>query len=200
MLDFYLVSKLLSIHPRIPSAIGKEKHFPPRLCFGGEIAEYPAHHLHLIEYRFGYLLLSLFRDRKLENSIMEYLAQEHQDLAIQGLAELRSKLPSVQDVFENLKAEELSFPRSFKLAQENMSKNLPTASVIWEYMLDKTENKLQKFAILNKLFQVQIATGPWKAALETAQRLFNETMAEYSSENAIRRAANDGDFGTCMLS
>ena len=42
---------------------------------------------------------------------MEYLAQEHQDLAIQGLAELRSKLPSVQeDVFENLKTEEFSFP------------------------------------------------------------------------------------------
>lgn len=136
------------------------------------------------------------------NSIMEYLAPEHQDLAKQGLAELRSKLPSVQqDVVENLKAEDqLSFPRSFKLAQENMSENLPTASVIWEYMLDKNKNKLQKFAILNKLFQVQIATGPWKAALETAQRLFNETMAEYSSEIASRQTASDGNLGTCMLS
>ena len=130
---------------------------------------------------------------------MEYLVPEHKDLALQGLAELRLKLPSVQeDVFENLKAEEFSFPRSFKLALENMSKNLPTASVIWEYMLDKTESKLQKFAILNKLFQVQIATGPWKAALKTAQRLFNETIAEHSSENASRQTANDGGFG--MLS
>jgi len=127
---------------------------------------------------------------------MEYLAPEHQDLAIQGLDELRSKLPSVQeDVFENVKAEELSFPRSFKLAQENMSRNLPTASVIWQYMLDKTENKQQKFAILNKLFQVQIATGPWKAALETAQKLFNETSAEYSSENASRQTAIEGGLG-----
>ena len=132
---------------------------------------------------------------------MEYLAPEHQDLAIQGLAELRSKLPSVQeDVLENVKAEELSFPRSFKLAQENTSKNLPTASVIWEYMLQKTENKLQKFAILNKLFQVQIATGPWKAALETAQRLFNETTAEYSPENASWQTSNDRDLATCKLS
>ena len=127
---------------------------------------------------------------------MEYLAPEHQDLAIQGLDELRSKLPSVQeDVFESVKAEELSFPRSFKLAQENMSRNLPTASVIWQYTLDKTENKQQKFAILNKLFQVQIATGPWKAALETAQKLFNETTAEYSSENASRQTAIEGGLG-----
>ena len=127
---------------------------------------------------------------------MEYLAPEHQDLAIQGLDELRSKLPSVQeDVFENLKAEEFSFPRSFKLAQDNMSKNLPTASVIWKYMLDKVENKQQRFAIMNKLFQVQIATGPWKAALETAQKLFNETTAKYSSENASRQTATEEGLG-----
>ena len=177
MLDFYLVSKLLSFyHPRIPSAFGKEKLFP-------------------VFWKF----IQLFVSRSKENSIMEYLAPEHQDLAIQGLAELRSKLPLVhEDVLENVKAGEFSFPRSFKLAQENMSKNLPTASVIWEYMLDKTDSKLQKFAILNKLFQVQIATGPWKAALDTAQRLFNETIAEYSSENASRQTANDGGFG--MLS
>lgn len=100
---------------------------------------------------------------------MEYLAPEHQEIAMQGLDELRAKLPSVQeDIFEKVKAEDWSFPRSFKLAQENMKRNLPTASVLWEYMLDKAENKQQKFAILNKLFQVQIATGPWKAALETA--------------------------------
>ena len=127
---------------------------------------------------------------------MEYLAPEHQEIAIQGLDALRAKLPSIQeDVFENVKAEEFSFPRSFKLAQENMSRNLPTASVIWEYMLDKAENKQQKFSILNKLFQVQIATGPWKAALETAQKLFNETSAEFSSVIASRQTANDGGLG-----
>ena len=128
---------------------------------------------------------------------MEYLAPEHQDLAIQGLDELRSKLPSVQeDVIENVKAEEFSFPRSFKLAQENTSRNLPTALVIWEYILGKAQNKQQKFTIMSKLFQVQIATGPWKNALETAQKLFNETIAEDSSENASRQTANDGSLGT----
>ena len=134
------------------------------------------------------------------NPVMEYLAPEHQDIAIQGLDKLRARLPSVQeDIFERVKAEEWSFPRSFKLAQENMKRNLPTASVLWEYMLDKAENKQQKFAILNKLFQVQIATGPWKAALETAQKLFDETSAENSSENANRQTANDRGLGTLNL-
>lgn len=141
-------------------------------------------------------LIFLYRHRK-TNSIMEYLAPEHQDLAIQGLDELRAKLPSAQEnVLENVKAEEMSFPRIFKLAQEYMSRNLPTALIIWKYMLEKAENKQQKFAIMNKLFQVQIATGPWKAALETAQKLFNEIITEYSSENASRQKANEGGLGT----
>lgn len=141
-------------------------------------------------------LIFLYRHRK-TNSIMEYLAPEHQDLAIQGLDELRAKLPSAQEnVLENVKAEEVSFPRIFKLAQEYMSRNLPTALIIWKYMLEKAENKQQKFAIMNKLFQVQTATGPWKAALETAQKLFNETITEYSSENASRQKVNERGLGT----
>ena len=180
MLDSNSVSRLLSvIHPRAPSGL----------------------QLKTIAADFSVNLLFIFlrRDRKV-NPVMEYLAPEHQDIAIQGLDKLRAKLPSVQeDIFERLKAEEWSFPRSFKLAQENMKRNLPTASVLWEYMLDKAENKQQKFAILNKLFQVQIATGPWKAALETAQKLFDETSAQNSSENANRQTANDRGLGTLNL-
>jgi len=38
MLDFYLVSKLLSfIHPRVPSAFGKEKHFGLNGCIFGNL-------------------------------------------------------------------------------------------------------------------------------------------------------------------
>ena len=136
------------------------------------------------------------RDR-IVNLPMDYLAPEHQDLAKEGLDELREKLPLPQeDVLEKLKAEGLSFPRMFRTAQEYTSRNLPTASVIWEYMLGNAENKQQKFAVMNKLFQVQIATGPWKVALETAQKLFNETIAECSSDNSRQRTANEGGVGT----
>ncbi|KAL9950439.1 hypothetical protein ACROYT_G042934 [Oculina patagonica] len=134
-----------------------------------------------------------YRDRTV-NSPMEYLAPEHQDLAIEGLAELREKLPLPQeDVLEKLKTEALPFPRMFRIAQEYTSRNLPTASIIWNYMLGKAENKQQKFAIMNQLFQVQIATGPWKVALETAQKLFNETITECSSDS-------EGDFDTLVTS
>ena len=128
---------------------------------------------------------------------MDYLAPEHQDLAKQGLDELREKLPFPQeDVLEKLKAEGLSFPHMFRIAQEYTSRNLPTASIIWKYMLGNAENKQQKFAVMNKLFQIQIATGPWKVALETAQKLFNETIAECSSDNSSQQPANEGGIGT----
>lgn len=131
---------------------------------------------------------------------MEYLAPEHQDLAKQGLDELRGKLPSPQEiVLENLKAEELPFPRVFRKAQEYTSRNLPTASNIWEYMLSKATNKQQKFAIMNKLFQVQIATGPWKVALETAQKLFNEIITECAAESTGQQLAKEGGLGAFKL-
>lgn len=179
MLDCNSVSRLLSvIHPRAPSGL----------------------QLKTIAADFSVYFFIFSRPNRKVNPIMEYLAPEHQEIAMQGLDELRAKLPSVQeDIFEKVKAEDWSFPRSFKLAQENMKRNLPTASVLWEYMLDKAENKQQKFAILNKLFQVQIATGPWKAALETAQKLFHETSAENSSENASRQTANNRGLGTLNL-
>lgn len=131
------------------------------------------------------------------NSPMENLAPEHQDLAKEGLDELRGKLPlPKEDVLEKLKAEDFPFPRMFRIAQEYTSRNLPTASIIWEYMLGKTENKQQKFTVMNQLFQVQIATGPWKVALETAQILFNETITECSSDGSSRQTTNEGGFGT----
>ena len=124
------------------------------------------------------------RNRKFSDysnySGMEYLAPEHQDLARKGLDGLRVKLPTPQeDVIENLKSnpEEFAFHRGFRVAKEYSNRCLPTASIIWEYLLGKTENKQQKFAVMDKLFHVQIATGPWNIALETAKNLFNETMA-----------------------
>lgn len=127
---------------------------------------------------------------------MDYLAPEHQDIAIQGLDELRGKLPvPQQDVLEKLKEEDMPFPRMFRKAQEYTNRNLPTAKIIWEYMLGNANNKQQKFAVMNKLFQVQIATGPWKVAFETAHELFNETIAEYSLDSSSRQTASEEAFG-----
>lgn len=128
---------------------------------------------------------------------MEYLAPEHQDLAQKGLDELRGKLPSPQEhVLENLnsKPEEFSFARMFRIAQEYTNRSLPTAAIIWEYLLGKIENKQQRFAIMDKLFQVQIAIGPWNSALETAKKLFDETM-QYWLESANRNTAIEESLG-----
>lgn len=128
---------------------------------------------------------------------MEYLAPEHQDLATKGLDELRGKLHTPQqNVLDNIKSkpEDFSFARTFRIAQEYNNRSLPTASLIWEYLLGITENKEQKFAVMNKLFYVQIATGPWNAALETAKNLFNETM-EYSLDSTSRKATTEGSIG-----
>ena len=130
---------------------------------------------------------------------MDYLAPEHKDRAIQRLDELRGKLPVPQeDVLEKLKGEDMPFPRMFRVAQECTSRNLPTATIIWEYMLGIANNKQQKFAVMNKLFQVQIATGPWKVAFETAQKLFNETITECPLDSSSRRTASEEAFGTII--
>lgn len=118
-------------------------------------------------------------------SSMEYLAPEHQDLAKEGLEDIRGKLHAPkQTVLDELKSkpEEFSFSRVFRVAQEYTNRSLPTASLIWEYLLGKAENRQQKFAVMDKLFHVQIATGPWSVALETAQNLFNETKADAAIE------------------
>ena len=128
---------------------------------------------------------------------MEYLAPEHQDLATKGLDELRGKLHTAQqNVLDNIKSkpEEFSFARTFRIAQEYTNRSLPTASLIWEYLLEIIENKGQKFAVMNNLFHVQIATGPWNAALETAKNLFNETM-ESSLDSTSRKATTEGIIG-----
>lgn len=112
---------------------------------------------------------------------MEYLAPEHQDIAKEGLDELLLKLPSAEeDVLEKVKAEATPFPCLFKIAQDFTSKNLPTASIIWEYLLEKATSKQQKFDVMNKLFHVQIATGPWRVAVETAKKLYQDTALEFS--------------------
>lgn len=116
---------------------------------------------------------------------MENLAPEHQDLAKKGLDDIRGKLHAPkQTVLDDVKskAEEFSYARVFRMAQEYTNRSLPTASLIWEYLLGKVVNKLQKFAVMNKLFRVQIATGPWSVAFETATNLFNETTAEFPME------------------
>ena len=125
---------------------------------------------------------------------MEYLAPEHQDLAVKGLEDLHGKLPSPpENVLEdlNMKTEYFSFACVFRTAQDYTNRLLPTAALIWEYLLMKTENKLQKFAVMDKLFHVQVATGPWNVALETAKNLFNETT-EYSSNSADQKEAIEG--------
>lgn len=115
---------------------------------------------------------------------MEYLSPEHQDLAKDGLDELRQKLSSAcGDVLQKAKEEVTPFPRLFRLAQDFTSRDLPTASIIWEYMLEEATSKQQKFTIMNKLFQIQIATGPWKVAFETAKKLYEDIALEYSSDN-----------------
>ena len=114
---------------------------------------------------------------------MEYLAPEHQDIAQEGLDNLRLELPSAEeDILEKVKAEETPFPRLFKIAQDFTRKNLPTASIIWEYLLEKATSKQQKFDVMNKLFHVQIATGPWRVAEETAKKLYRDPALEFSSD------------------
>lgn len=120
---------------------------------------------------------------------MEYLAIEDQDLAKKGLEELRGKLRSPQqDVLERLKSqtEEFRFARAFRIAEEYTNRNLQTAGLIWDYLLERCGDRLQKIAVMNKLFRVQIATGPWNAAFETAQNLFNETT-EFHLESARQK-------------
>ena len=128
---------------------------------------------------------------------MEYLAPEHQDLATKGLDELRGKLhPPQRDVLDNIKSkpEDFSFARIFRIAQENTNRSLPTASLIWKHLLGITVDKQQKFAVMNKLFHVQIATGPWNVALETAKNLFNETMLS-SLDSTSRKPTTEGSLG-----
>lgn len=94
---------------------------------------------------------------------MEYLAPEHQDLVKVGLDNLRQKLPSAdEDVFEKVKAEETPLLCLFEMAQDFTSRDLPTALILWEYILKRAMSncKQQKFAAMNEIFKVQIATGP----------------------------------------
>ena len=110
---------------------------------------------------------------------MEYLGEEHQELAKKGLEDIRSKLclPQ-QDVLESLKSkpEEFRFGDWFQSAEEYSNTNLQTARLIWEYLLEKCNDKQQTINVLNKLFHIQIATGPWDEALKTAQKALKETM------------------------
>lgn len=127
---------------------------------------------------------------------MEYLAPEHQDIAKEGLDELRLNLPSAEeDVLEKVKAEATPFPCLFKIAQDFTSKNLPTASIIWEYLLEKATSKQQKFDVMNKLFHVQIATGPWRVAVETAKKLYQDTALEFSYDSLKGLTGNKNHLG-----
>lgn len=127
---------------------------------------------------------------------MEYLAPEHQDIAKEGLDELRLNLPSAEeDVLEKVKAEATPFPCLFKIAQDFTSKNLPTASIIWEYLLEKATSKQQKFDVMNKLFLVQIATGPWRVAVETAKKLYQDTALEFSYDGLKGLTGNKNHLG-----
>ncbi|XP_022807865.1 tetratricopeptide repeat protein 28-like isoform X2 [Stylophora pistillata] len=123
---------------------------------------------------------------------MEYLVPEHQGLAKDGLDKLRQKLPSAdEDVLKKVKEEETLFPYLFEIAQHFTRTDLPTALIIWEYILEKAMSKQQKFAITNQIFQIQIATGPWKVAFETAKKLYEDTALEYSSDNLRGLAARE---------
>ena len=114
---------------------------------------------------------------------MEYLAPEHQDLVKVGLDNLRQKLPSAdEDVFEKVKAEETPFLCLFEMARDFTSGDLPTALILWEYILKRAMSKQQKFAAMNEIFKVQIATGPWRVAVETAKKLYQDAAQGYSSD------------------
>lgn len=127
---------------------------------------------------------------------MEYLAPEHQDLVKVGLDNLRQKLPSAyEDVFEKVKAEETPFLCLFEMARDFTSRDLPTALILWEYILKRAMSKQQKFAAMNEIFKVQIATGPWRVAVETAKKLYQDAAQEYSSDNLVRLKAKESDLG-----
>ena len=129
---------------------------------------------------------------------MEYLAPEHQDLVKVGLDNLRQKLPSAdEDVFEKVKAEETPFLSLFEMTQDFTSRDLPTALILWEYILKRAMSncKQQKFAAMNEIFKVQIATGPWRVAVETAKKLYQDAAQEYSSDNLVRLKAKESDLG-----
>ena len=122
---------------------------------------------------------------------MEYLTIKDQDLAKKGLEELRGKLRSPQ---LKSRTEEFRFARAFQIAEEYTNRNLQTAGLIWDYLLERCEDRLQKIAVMNKLFRVQIATGPWNAAFETAQNLFNETT-EFHLESARQKTTGGQSLG-----
>lgn len=118
---------------------------------------------------------------------MEYLVHEHRYLAMKGLLSLREKLPCpeenvIEDFTEKVvKTKEFSFPCLFKIAQEYTNRSLPTAERLWDKLIRKAENTKQKFMIMSQLFQVQVETGPWNVAFETAKKMYDETM-EYCTD------------------
>ncbi|XP_029195923.2 tetratricopeptide repeat protein 28-like [Acropora millepora] len=136
---------------------------------------------------------------------MEYLEEAHQELAKKGLEDIRSKLCSPQqDVLERLKSkpEDFRFGYWFQRAEEYSNTNLQTARLIWKYLLEKCNDKQQTIDVLNKLFHVQIATGPWDEALKTAQKVFKETMEIVSQKTSAERSldpiAGQYKFEACM--
>ncbi|CAH3030729.1 unnamed protein product [Porites evermanni] len=119
---------------------------------------------------------------------MEYLVKKHQCPAIDGLLRLRDKLPCpeenvIEDFTEKMvKTKEFSFPCLFEIAQEYTNRSLPTAERLWDKLIVKAENtKPQKFMIMSQLFHVQVQTGPWNVAFETAKKMYDETM-EYCKD------------------
>lgn len=119
---------------------------------------------------------------------MEYLVKKHQCPAVDGLLRLRDKLPCpeenvIEDFTEKIvKTKEFSFPCLFEIAQEYTNRSLPTAERLWDKLIGKAENtKPQKFMIMSQLFHVQVQTGTWKVALETAKNMYEETM-EYCKD------------------
>ena len=109
---------------------------------------------------------------------MEHLTEGHQKMVKKGLEEILGKLclPQ-QDVLEKLRSKDFQFKDWFQDAEEHSNTNLKTARLIWEHFLLKCNNEQQRIDVLNKLFHVQIATGPWEEALKTAQNVFEETEA-----------------------
>ena len=119
---------------------------------------------------------------------MDYLVQEHRYPAKNWYRRLDQMLPwADENVIEGftetiVKPKELSFPCLLEIAQDYTKRSLPTAERLWDTLFGRAENTTeQKLMIMSQLFHVQVQTGPWDVAFETAKKMYDETM-EYCTD------------------
>ena len=112
-----------------------------------------------------------------KNSEMEYLTPRHRLLVEEELGLLQTKLPTpCHDIQQRMENGELSIRQAMCIGVQCMKQNLSTAVVVWERLLPQVNGKEERKVVLNQLFRVRLALGPWTSALETAQMMFDDVL------------------------